>query len=402
MLTPSEHDADWHWLRHKAPPAIPDGVAPLRVVDLFCGCGGMTVGLAAAAAELGMPVEVALAVDLDPHAVRVFKHNLGGAAKVGDVAAMFPGKRNQLTKAEQKLADELGRIDVLLGGPPCQGHSDLNNHTRRDDPRNALYATMGRAARVLRPRAVVIENVVAVTHDRTDVVGRTRAELESLGYSTVDRVFGLDAFGMPQTRRRHLMIATAPGVLPAESLVDALLERTYENDRTVRWAIEDLLDIEPERDFDQPSAMHPDNEARAKYLVRYKQYDLPDDRRPPCHRDKEHSYVSAYGRLHWDKPAQTITTGFTSMGQGRYVHPARPRTLTPHEAARIQTFPDYFSFDRVGRRTSLSKLIGNAVPPLTMRRIGELLLEYVAPPGWRSPVESDLLTAQDVRQTIPH
>lgn len=91
-------------------------------------------------------------------------------------------------------------------------------------------------------------------------------------------------------------------------------------------------------------------------------YDLPDYLRPDCHRLKQHSYKSVYGRLRWDQPAQTITTGFTSMGQGRYVHPARARTITPHEAARLQGFPDYFRFGE-GPRSVWCKLIGNAVPP---------------------------------------
>jgi DNA (cytosine-5)-methyltransferase 1 len=77
-----------------------------------------------------------------------------------------------------------------------------------------------------------------------------------------------------------------------------------------------------------------------------------------------------YGRLHWDRPAQTITTGFSSMGQGRYVHPAQPRTLTPHEAARIQGFPDWFSWSSTSRRTVLSTAIGNAVPPLACIALG--------------------------------
>ena len=81
-----------------------------------------------------------------------------------------------------------------------------------------------------------------------------------------------------------------------------------------------------------------------------------------------------YGRLRWDQPAQTITTGFGSMGQGRYVHPARRRTITPHEAARLQTFPDTFDFGDVTSRKALAKMIGNAVPPLLMATLGDSIL----------------------------
>ncbi len=91
-------------------------------------------------------------------------------------------------------------------------------------------------------------------------------------------------------------------------------------------------------------------------------HDLPDRLHPACHRLKEHSYHSVYGRLFWDKPAQTITSGFGCMGQGRYVHPKEPRTITPHEAARLQFIPDFFQFGSDVPRTVLAEMIANAVP----------------------------------------
>ncbi len=88
-----------------------------------------------------------------------------------------------------------------------------------------------------------------------------------------------------------------------------------------------------------------------------------------CHRDPNHKYKSMYGRLDWDKPAQTITTGFGSPGQGRYLHPSQLRTLTPHEAARLQFFPDWYDFRSVTKRKRLQEMVGNAVPP----KLGYLL-----------------------------
>jgi DNA (cytosine-5)-methyltransferase 1 len=122
--------------------------------------------------------------------------------------------------------------------------------------------------------------------------------------------------------------------------------------------------------------MTQENQRRVKYLFRKDVHDLPNRLRPPCHRDKDHSYVSMYGRMHWDKPAQTITGGFGSMGQGRFVHPTRPRTLTAHEAARLQGFPDFFDFSSVKGVTALREMIGNAVPPqLTALLVSQLLEE---------------------------
>ncbi|MEN8220818.1 MAG: DNA cytosine methyltransferase [Pseudomonadota bacterium] len=103
-------------------------------------------------------------------------------------------------------------------------------------------------------------------------------------------------------------------------------------------------------------------------------YNLPDLVRPSCHKNKNHSYKSCYGRLYWDKPAQTITSGFGSMGQGRYIHPLRKRVITPHEAARIQGFPDFFDFSMVNLRGDLHGMIANAVPPkITAMIINSLL-----------------------------
>jgi DNA (cytosine-5)-methyltransferase 1 len=133
----------------------------------------------------------------------------------------------------------------------------------------------------------------------------------------------------------------------------------------VRWAIEDLQDADGSF-LDMPTRLSPENERRIAYLFENGSYELPDFLRPPCHRDG-HTYPSMYGRLSWDKPAGTITTGFMSPGRGRYVHPSRPRTLTPHEAARLQGIPDSFRFVRAEgaapSRTQLARWIGNAVPP---------------------------------------
>jgi DNA (cytosine-5)-methyltransferase 1 len=132
--------------------------------------------------------------------------------------------------------------------------------------------------------------------------------------------------------------------------------------RSVSWAISDLLDRVETGPFDTPAKHSATNQARIEYLFSNALYELPDDQRPDCHRLKAHSYKSVYGRLRPDEPAPTITTGFGSTGQGRFVHPTLPRTLTPHEAARVQFIPDFFDFGDE-RRGALQDMIGNAVPP---------------------------------------
>lgn len=368
----TENDPDRDWLRQTKRPSADKGRRLVRVVDLFSGCGGMTLGVQAAALELGARIEVALAADMNSNAAAVYQANFSPLRfHAGDVSQLFDGKGgDELTDCEKRLKRQVGRVDVLVGGPPCQGHSDLNNHTRRNDPRNELYMVMARAAKVFMPKVVVIENVAAVRWDRRRVVERT---LKLLGddYTVVNETVKLDELGVPQRRRRHILLAIRKRLrLPeARQILVAALDAATTTKRDLRWAIGDLEGREGTTLFDTASTMSEDNKKRAAYLFRHDAYDLPDSQRPKCHRDGGHSYTSVYGRLKWDAPAQTITTGFGSMGQGRYVHPSEQRTITPHEAARLQSFPDYFDFSAASGRGAWALLIGNAVPALSMKRI---------------------------------
>lgn len=320
-------------------------------------------------------MEIVLALDLDPDAVAVFATNLGNA-EIGKIEGYFDGEvaSDPLTSRERYVRRKLGSVDVLVGGPPCQGNSDLNNHTRREDPRNRLYLRMARAARVLRASFVVVENVPAVIHDRSGVVDLTREHLERLGYSTWAGILDLGLLGVPQRRHRHFLVASADQTAPASQVLH-LLRPT--KPRTVRWAISDLQPANG-TPFDATGSVSAENRKRMSWLFEHDEFVLPDELRPPCHRLKPHSYKSVYGRMRWDEPAPTITTGFGSMGQGCFVHPANPRTITPHEAARLQTFPDFFSFLAVTRRSSWARLIGNAVPPLAIARLLSTICDHLA------------------------
>lgn len=247
-----------------------------------------------------------------------------------------------------------------MGGPPCQGHSDLNNHTRRADPRNALYLRMARFVEVVRPQHVLIENVPGVAHDKTGVVRRTTESLRAAGYAVETAILTATDFGAAQSRRRHLLLAT---LSPAGAPTLAQLQSDFGSPvRTVMDAIGDL-GVRPGGGIYDTAAQHSElNERRINFLFDNQLWDLPNEERPDCHRLKPHSYVSVYGRMHGDRPAPTITSGFGSTGQGRFVHPLERRTLTPHEAARLQGFPDWFTFRSVAKRGALQKMIGNAVP----------------------------------------
>lgn len=279
-----------------------------------------------------------------------------------------------LTLAEKRTRTSTGAVDILLGGPPCQGHSNLNNHTRRVDDKNGLYLRMVRAAEVLRPTMIIIENVPAVRNDRHDgegVVERAKRRLADLGYELAEAVVDLSALGVAQLRRRHILLALAGDRAPSPMSLFAAIGSAPRRD--LRWAIGDLVDIASDDPIDRAPQAKSANLERMQYLLDRDEYDLPNELRPKCHQGT-HSYKSMYGRLKWDEPAQTITSGFGSIGQGRYMHPERPRALTAHEAARIQGFPDYFDFSPSPTRSALATMIGNAVPPaLTASLVGAYL-----------------------------
>lgn len=354
--------SDNDFLKKNTTPSFQQGSSTVSLVDLFCGAGGISLGVAEAIADAGKSLSIPLAVDFEPNAINVYKNNFPEAnAIVGDLSEIFLcGDINSpLTQTEQNLRDKVEKVDILVGGPPCQGHSDLNNYSRRNDPKNSLYFIMARAAKVLRPEVIFIENVLGARHDKNGVVNQTVESLREQGYFVDVQSIDLVDIGVAQKRRRLVILATRN----QGKLISDIVELYRCNQRDVKWAIGDLEDSRGMGLSDKSSTPSKDNKARIDYLFDHNIDDLPDSQRPPCHQHGNHSYKSVYGRLKWSEPSQTITSGFYSMCMGRYVHPSRRRTLTAHEAARLQFFPDYFSFEAAGSRTAIAKIIGNAVPP---------------------------------------
>nr|WP_246311878.1 DNA cytosine methyltransferase [Leifsonia naganoensis] len=346
-------------------PDFENGSPAYKVVDLFSGCGGLSLGIAQALSVSGRALDIRLAVDFESSAAAVYRANFPSAAYVerSSVEGIFDGAIAAApTAGELEWAEKIGPVHALVGGPPCQGHSTLNNHTRGTDPKNALYMYMTRAAEILRPDVVMIENVPAVLNDRfagRNVVEAARIELERQEYCVAHEVIPLHVLGVAQTRKRHILLATKGAAPHPSEVFGSIVKNSVMHD--VRWAIGDL-EFVPAIGGDTPPKASATNLERMAYLLQNGDYDLPNHLRPKCHQG-QHSYKSMYGRLRWDKPAQTITSGFGSIGQGRYMHPSQLRALTPHEAARLQGFPDYFDFGSVTTRTSLATMIGNAVPP---------------------------------------
>ena len=238
----SKHYKDGVWLKMKTRPLV-KGNPVIRTVDLFSGCGGLALGTMEACRRMKLGHIIEMANEWDENALDIFRRNLSPRLSIyGDVSKIFNGslKRRSMTVIEKKLIAShpgLFRPDLLTGGPPCQGHSDLNNHSRREDPRNSLYYRMIRAAKVLEPKAIVIENVSTVINSKERVVQESQKLLEKMGYSVVQIILWANEFGVPQKRKRHFMLASRISDID----LSILEEYRMEEDRTLSWAIGDLV-----------------------------------------------------------------------------------------------------------------------------------------------------------------
>ena len=363
-------------------PGFSDGMEsrlpPVRCVDLFCGVGGFSAGVDQAAAELGRRVLCELAVDIDADALAVFRRNhRTRRAAVESVRSLVDYRlRGEGHKArfvyppellDSELAADCTQVDLVVAGPPCQGHSNLNNHTRRADRRNHLYLAAVAFAVAIEATAVVIENVTSVVHDNDCVVNSSRTLLEAHGYGVTDGVLAADEMGWPQTRKRHFLVARrlreqpTDGPIPLNDVRSALGDPRL---RSVMWAIGGGQPLSKEARLHELPDLTDTNSERIRWLFDNEAHDLALAERPDCHRDGT-TYGATYGRMHADQPAPTITTGYTTPGRGRFVHPTKPRTVSHAEAARLQGFPDTYCFEpSVGSPATsaqLSKWIGNAV-----------------------------------------
>lgn len=345
----------------------------VRSAELFCGSGGLGLGVRESARELGLKYTSVACLDHDPEAVEVYAANhesqVRSACSVTEIidynVAGTGADAAYLYEPEildERWANLSGEVDLLMAGPPCQGHSNLNNRTRRNDKRNQLYLAVPSIGIALNAGAIVIENVQAVVLDRSGVVNTTIALLEKAGYSIEVGTVSALSLGWPQTRKRYFLIATKNrSPLALKSVLDAV----EAEQRTLEWAIGDLVGVPTGNGLDVAVELSEENQRRINYLFDNDLLDLPYSERPECHQGGT-TYNSVYGRLRLDKPSPTITTGFLTPGRGRYIHPTERRTITPHEAARIQGFPDSYMFSpdptAPASRSKLTKWIGDAVP----------------------------------------
>jgi DNA (cytosine-5)-methyltransferase 1 len=343
----------------------------LSFVDLFSGCGGFSTGLEMASHKC------LLGVDFEKDAIDSFKANHKHAETfLGDI-------RNLSTKKIQELLKNKP-IDLVVGGPPCQGFSTVGKG-ETDDLRNSLFLEFVRVVRVLKPKIVIFENVTGLLAAKNKKTLTTIFEsFEKLGYVMDARVLSSDEYGTPEIRRRTILIGTKdcsypifPKMTHGErggkrvTTVGDALKNLKAPDGKIYNHNPELVQIKKTLDFE-----------RLKYIpegkfIRYKRDEekyLPENLRYNVVWEElaEGRFRQAkLQRLDRSLPSPTILTSRTS-----YYHPVENRYLTPREAAACQSFPNDFVFS--GSITSQFRQIGNAVPPLMAMAIGEVVKEIVS------------------------
>lgn len=348
-----------------------------RLIDLFAGCGGMTLGFTDK--RFGGEFKSVWAIDNDTAAIETFKANFGNHATCDDIEDWASDNR------------EVPTADVVIGGPPCQGFSLLNKQ-RADDQRRALWRPYLDIVKKSEAKVFVIENVkeLARSNEHDDICGKA----DELGFHTVSDVLVAADYGTPQVRRRAVIIGwkkdlnTQPTFPPLATHAAPGINSNLPKWRTVRDAIADLpepVGTEIRKDVAAPLDIHFGRSPTAKSQQRYRivpeggnRFDLQrlaPELTPQCWIKKKSGGTDLFGRLWWDRPSVTIRTEFFKPEKGRYLHPVSHRPITHREAARLMGFPDDFVF--AGKKIDIARQIGNAVPPHLGGAISKVVAEIL-------------------------
>lgn len=335
----------------------------LTAIDLYCGAGGLTLGLKRAG------FNVVAGVEVNPEIAKTYKANHRTTKLlIKDVREISGKEILELTGLKE--------IDFVAGCPPCQGFSSLTSKYRREDPRNVLILEMARIIEELRPKAVMMENVPRIETRGKPILDEFVSRLEFMGYNVNKGVLQLADYGVPQSRRRFVLLAgkgffidhpkrthcrkgdkkrklnpwpKLAGVIKGMSAPVTLSQaRKNGGPKKFNWhVVGDLKKISVSR----LKALKAGGSRKS----------LPKKLRPNCHAESDEGFQNVYGRLSWEQTPPTITTGCTRPAMGRFGHPEELRTISVREAAMIQTFPKHYKFDTEFMNTACD-LVGNALP----------------------------------------
>ena len=338
-----------------------------KAIDLFSGAGGLSLGLQQAGFEVIGAVEI-LPIAADTYAENHPKVDLLRS----DIRTLSP---ETLMK---KWGLEKGQLDLVAGCPPCQGFSSIrtrNKSSSVDDLRNDLVFEYLRFVEAFLPKAVMMENVPALAKDRR--ITEVLASLTKLGYivdeSTVQVQDAAD-FGVPQRRRRMILLASRLGKIPETVKTSKKV--------TVRTALKGLEKASKSTDLlhNLPSKRSPKILELIKHIPKDggSRASLPKSMWLECHKRYPKGFRDVYGRMSWEDVSPTITGGCNNPSKGRFLHPKENRVISLREASLLQTFPKNYYFPADQSRDKIALMIGNALPPEFIRRHASSILEHLA------------------------
>lgn len=345
----------------------------IQVMDLFAGVGGLSYGLL-----LTGKFEVPIAIEFEKSIADSFAKNHPETNVLCE----------DITKInlEKDLAKYKGKIDIIVGGPPCQGFSLKGKKLGLNDERNFLFKTYYEFVKYFKPTYFIIENVPGIL---TEEKGYFKKEIirlfTELGYSLDMDVVNAANYGVPQSRRRAIIIGKQGNIVKVSELKKKKAVTSWEAISDLDYLNSGEGNFESEYKFTPKTEYQEMMRKNSKKLYNHQatnHSDIALERlrliKPECGKEclPEHHltrsiFGETWGRLIKDKPSPTIITRFDTPSNGRNSHPHLHRAITPREAARLQSFPDKFIF--YGNKSSVIKQIGNAVPPLLGKALGELI-----------------------------
>ncbi len=349
-----------------------------NIIDLFAGVGGLSYGFSKlpqfniiAANEIEK--DISIAYKLNHPDVNMLNCDI-----------------NSLTEDIFEEALDGKKVDIVVGGPPCQSYSTLGK--RQMDDRANLFMQYKRVLKILQPKAFVFENVVGIlSMDKGNLFKQVQAEFEDLGYNLQYRVLDAVNFGVPQHRERVILVGFkgdnnfvypepthGEGLKPYVTLKDAIgdLPVLKSGEKKTNYASEATNEfLEFVRNNTSDIVEEHSAPKNGAHLVRIMEAlkdgqskdDLPEDIRPKS------GYGNTYAKLWWEKPSTTITRNFACPSSSRCIHPRDSRAMSIREGARLQSFPDDYKFYGADGMKRLE--IGNAVPPLLSMAIAKQMLE---------------------------